>query len=120
MGLRVFTGMGRMMLPALTIGAAGCVDGPPCLAPELWVAIWEAYNARDLDRAEEAQAKASEVMDFLIDLGYIGALKTAVGERLGIETGDPRPPNLGATPEQKVAAREAVHRLGLAKVAQVA
>ena len=120
MGLRVFTGMGRMMFPALTVGAAGCVDGPPCLAPELWVAIWEAYNARDLDRAEEAQAKASEVMDFLIDLGYIGALKTAVGERLGIETGDPRPPNLGATPEQKVAAREAVHRLGLAKVAAVA
>ena len=116
MGLRVFTGMGRMMLPALTVGAAGCVDGPPCLAPELWVAIWDAYNARDLDRAEEAQAKASEVMDFLIDLGYIGALKTAVGERLGIETGDPRPPNLGATPEQKTAAREAVHRLGLAKV----
>ena len=56
-------------------------------------------------------------MDFLIDLGYIGALKTAVGERLGIETGDPRPPNLGATTEQKTAAREAVHRLGLAKVA---
>ena len=27
MGLRVFTGMGRMMLPALTVGAAGCVDG---------------------------------------------------------------------------------------------
>jgi 4-hydroxy-tetrahydrodipicolinate synthase len=120
MGLRAFTGMGRLMLPALTVGAAGCVDGPPCLAPELWVAIWEAYNARDLDRAEEAQAKASAVMDFLIDLGYIGALKTAVGERLGIETGDPRPPNLGATPEQKVAAREAVHRLGLAKVAAVA
>ena len=120
MGLRVFTGMGRMMFPAMTVGAAGCVDGPPCLAPELWVAIWEAYKARDLDRAEEAQAKASQVMDFLIDLGYIGALKTAVGERLGIETGDPRPPNAAATPEQKVAAREAVHRLGLAKVARAA
>lgn len=115
MGLRVFTGQGRMMLPAMTVGAAGCVDGPPCLAPELWVEIWDAYQARDLDRAEAAQAKANEVMDFLIDLGYIGALKTAVGERLGIDTGDPRPPNASATPEQKAAAREAVHRLGIAK-----
>ena len=115
MGLRVFTGMGRLMLPALTVGAAGCVDGPPCLAPELWVAIWEAYKARDLDRAEEAQARASEVEDMIIDLGYLGALKAAVGERLGIETGEPRLPTPSATPEQEALAREAVHRLGIAK-----
>ena len=118
MGLRVFTGMGRLMLPGLTVGAAGCVDGPPCLAPELWVAIWDAYKARDLDRAEEAQARASEVEDMVIDLGYLGALKAAVGERLGIETGEPRPPTPSATPEQEALAREAVHRLGIAKVAK--
>ena len=118
MGLRVFTGMGRLMLPGLTVGAAGCVDGPPCLAPELWVAIWDAYKARDLDRAEEAQARASEVEDMVIDLGYLGALKAAVGERLGIATGEPRPPTPSATPEQEALAREAVHRLGIAKVAK--
>ena len=118
MGLRVFTGMGRLMLPGLTVGAAGCVDGPPCLAPELWVAIWDAYKARDLDRAEEAQARASEIEDMVIDLGYLGALKAAVGERLGIATGEPRPPTPSATPEQEALAREAVHRLGIAKVAK--
>ena len=116
MGLRVFTGMGRMMLPALTIGAAGCVDGPPCLAPEVWVEIWDAYRAGDLARAEAAQARASAVMDILLDLGYLGALKAAVGERLGIDCGDPRQPNVSATPAQKAQAREAVRRLGLAKV----
>ncbi len=115
MGLRVFTGMGRMMLPAMTVGAAGCVDGPPCLAPELWVEIWDAYQAGDLPRAEAAQAKASEVMDSLLDLGYLGALKAAVGERLGIDCGDPRPPNASAAPAQKADARKLVHRLGLAK-----
>lgn len=120
MGLRVFTGMGRMMLPAMTVGAAGCVDGPPCLAPELWVEIWNAYQAGDLARAEAAQAKASEVMDFLIELGYFGALKAAVGERLGIDCGDPRPPIASATPGQKMQAKEAVHRLGLAKATATA
>ena len=120
MGLRAFTGMGRLMLPALTVGAAGCVDGPPCLAPELWVAIWDAYQARDLDGAEAAQARASEVEDMVIDLGYLGALKAAVGERLGIETGEPRLPTPGATPDQEAQAREAVHRLGIARVPRAA
>jgi len=120
MGLSAFTGMGRLMLPALTVGAAGCVDGPPCLAPELWVAIWDAYRARDLDRAEAAQARASEVEDMVIDLGYLGALKAAVGERLGIEAGEPRLPTPGATPDQEAQAREAVHRLGIARVPRAA
>ena len=101
------------MLPALTVGAAGCVDGPPCLAPELWVEVWEAYTARDLDRAEAAQSRANEIMDVVVSLGYFGALKAAVGARLGIETGDPRLPNLPATPDQKAGVVEALHRLGL-------
>jgi 4-hydroxy-tetrahydrodipicolinate synthase len=120
MGLACFTGSGALFLPALTIGAAGCVDGPPCLAPELWVAVWDAYRARDLDRAEEAQARASEVEDMVIDLGYLGALKAAVGERLGIETGKPRLPTPSATPEQEAQAREAVHRLGIARIPKAA
>ena len=113
MGIKVFTGNGRLMLPALTVGAAGCVDGPPCLAPELWVEVWEAYTARDLDRAEAAQSRANEIMDVVVSLGYFGALKAAVGARLGIETGDPRLPNLPATPDQKAGVVEALHRLGL-------
>jgi len=113
MGIKVFTGNGRLMLPALTVGAAGCVDGPPCLAPEWWVEVWDAYTARDIDRAEAAQSRANEIMDVVVSLGYFGALKTAVGARLGIETGDPRLPNLPATPDQKAGVIEALHSLGL-------
>ena len=36
------------MLPNLTIGGAGCVDGPLCFAPEYWVKLFKAYNDEDL------------------------------------------------------------------------
>ena len=58
MGLSCLTGSSKLMLPALTIGASGCVDGPPCAAPELWVDIWNAYGDGDLARAEAAQDRA--------------------------------------------------------------
>ena len=57
MGLNCLIGNSYLMLPALTIGATGCVDGPPNVAPELWIDIWEAYNDGDLKRAEAAQGK---------------------------------------------------------------
>ena len=37
MGLSCFVGNSALMLPGLTVGACGCVDGPPNMAPELWV-----------------------------------------------------------------------------------
>ena len=55
MGMACLIGRGNLMLPALTIGATGCVDGPPNMAPELWMDIWNAYTAGDLKSAEAAQ-----------------------------------------------------------------
>jgi len=63
MGLQCLVGNAMLMLPALTIGASGCVDGPPNVAPELWVEIWNAYNDGDIHRAEAAQEKASQVTE---------------------------------------------------------
>ena len=61
MGLSCLIGNCRLMLPALTIGATGCVDGPLNVAPEFWLEIWNAYQEGDLKRAEAAQARATEV-----------------------------------------------------------
>lgn len=33
LGLVCFIGNGRLMLPAMMLGAQGCIDGPPCMAP---------------------------------------------------------------------------------------
>ena len=115
MGLFCFIGNSRLMLPALTIGAAGCVDGPPSLAPEIWVEIWKAYQAGDLKRAEVAQDKGGGLADALISCGEFHAvLKAALAERLGIDCGVPRPPGLPLTAEQHTALRKVIAEHGLA------
>ncbi|MDP6775708.1 MAG: dihydrodipicolinate synthase family protein, partial [Candidatus Latescibacteria bacterium] len=71
MGLSCLIGNSRLLLPALTIGATGVVDGPPALAPDKWVSIWDAYQEGDLKRAEKAQEEASQVVDLFLIAGYL-------------------------------------------------
>ena len=119
MGLDCFIGNCRLMLPAMTIGATGCVDGPPNMLPELWIDIWEAYQARDLDRAEAAQKKASSAYDRLDEVGvaFHALVKGVLTERLGVDCGVPRPPGLPMTDEQRAAIGRIVSEMELAKAA---
>lgn len=116
MGLACLIGNSRLLLPALTIGATGMVDGPPALAPDKWVAIWDAYQKGDLKRAEEAQEEASQVVDLFLIAGYLAAAKVLIGDRLGIDCGHPRPPQRPLTDEQCRAVRAGAAKLGLDKV----
>jgi dihydrodipicolinate synthase/N-acetylneuraminate lyase len=121
MGLKCLVGNALLMLPALTIGASGCVDGPPNVAPELWVEIWNAYNAGDIHRAEAAQEKASKVTDLVRGIGLHAGTKAVLSERLGIDCGAPRLPGQPATVEQRALIQKTLAELGLgrAAVAQV-
>lgn len=105
MGLACFTGNCRLMLPALTIGAIGCVDGPPCVAPELWVDIWNAYGQGDLRRAEEAQEQVWLFVEALLACGgtYHALAKAALSVRLGIDCGAARLPAAPLTDPQRAA-----------------
>ena len=116
LGLNCLTGSSLLMLPGLTIGSSGCVDGPPCAVPEWWVEIWNAYQAGDMERAEVAQKRVSAVLPLLTQYSYHAGVKALVSERLGIECGDPRPPLPALTPEQRDHMREGAVRLGLESV----
>ena len=117
MGLKCLVGNALLMLPALTIGASGCVDGPPNVAPELWVEIWNAYNAGDIHRAEVAQEKASQVTDLVRGIGLHAGTKAVLSERLGIDCGAPRLPGQPATAEQRAFIQKRLAELGLGKAA---
>ena len=117
MGLHCLIGNSMLMLPALTIGATGCVDGPPNMAPELWVEIWNAYNDGDIARAEAAQDKASEVTGLVRQFGLHATAKAVISERLGIDCGDPRAPGQPLSPEQRAALMKRVEELGLQRAA---
>ena len=117
MGLSCFTGNSYLMLAALTNGACGVVDGPPCAAPELWVEIFNAYRDGDIPRGEAAQRRASEFAGIVTQFGFHPAIKYAVGARLGIDVGNPRPPLPSITPEQRAQLRGQLERLGYLKEA---
>lgn len=112
MGLDCFTGSGMLMVPALTLGAAGTIDGPPCAAPEPWIAAWDAYHAGDIKAAEAAQERANEMYPPLLSAGYLPAIKALVGKRLCIDCGSPRPPAPQLTSEIMDVVRAEAARLG--------
>ncbi|MCY4091296.1 MAG: dihydrodipicolinate synthase family protein [Caldilineaceae bacterium] len=115
MGLSCLIGNARLMLPGLLIGATGCVDGPPNMAPELWAAIWRAYEAGDIEAARAAQEKASSVSEALaLPAKFHGVIKAVIGQRLGIDCGDPRPPGEPLTADERAALAKKVVALGLA------
>jgi len=91
------------MLPALTLGASGCVDGPPNMVPEYFVDIWRAYQANELKQAELAQEKASEIVQqiFACGGGFHALAKVVLGQRLGIDCGNPRQPAFPLTLKQR-------------------
>ena len=117
MGLQCLVGNAMLMLPALTIGASGCVDGPPNVAPELWVEIWNAYNDGDIHRAEAAQEKASQVTELVRSIGLHAGTKAILSERLGIDCGAPRPPGQPITPGQRTMMQQRLNELGIGRAA---
>ena len=90
MELRCFIGSSRQLLPALTVGAAGCVDGPPSVAPEIWVLLWEQYSKEQLKKAELTQDRAIDFAELMAKGDYLANIKALTGYRLGIDCGTPR------------------------------
>jgi dihydrodipicolinate synthase/N-acetylneuraminate lyase len=120
MGLACFIGRAPWMLPALSMGAVGCVDGWQGIAPEFWVECLNAFRAGDMDRALAAQDKGIEVVK-LFGMGPMhGVLKAANSIRLGIDCGTPRPPGSPLTPEQHKAVCDHMAKLDLPPVEAMA
>jgi dihydrodipicolinate synthase/N-acetylneuraminate lyase len=117
MGLDCLIGSSALMLPALTIGASGCVDGPPNIAPELWVEIWRAYRSGDLARAEEAQRRATRLTMVVREFGMHAVIKALLSYRLGIDVGEPRLPTRPLTPEQRDQVIATAEAIGVGRVA---
>ena len=113
MGLDCLIGNNKLLLPALSIGATGVVDGPPNFAPELWVEIWNAYKAGDLERAEVAQKRASTLSDIIVSYPFPSGLKFLIGERLGVYCGASRPPLAPLTDRQRSELLDRVARTNL-------
>lgn len=115
MGLACLVGNSTLMLPALTLGATGCVDGPPNAAPEPWVALWRAFRQGDLGQAMEAQRQATAVTELARSCGpkFHSVAKAILSARLGIDCGSARAPGLPLTPDEHRRVMAGMRALGL-------
>ena len=116
MGLSCLIGSAALLLPALTIGASGCVDGPLSLAPDVWVNVWTAYHSGNIEVAEAEQDRAAELYTIFRRVGYIASLKALLSEKLGIDCGDPRPPQRPLTGEERAFVIRTAAALGMMEI----
>jgi len=120
MDLKCFIGSSMLMVPALSIGAVGCIDGPPCAAPELWVNIWKSWQAGDIDEAMNAQRKASSFTEIMREAGVHSGTKAVLTERLGIDCGSGRLPNPPLVGKRRENILQRVSDLGIGAVMSMA
>jgi N-acetylneuraminate lyase len=112
--LTCFSGVSRLPLPALTMGAVGTIGAPPALAPWLYVDLFSAWESGDLDRARSLQMQVQKVVDLVVMHGAEAhAGKTILSERLGIDCGSSIRPNNYLTPEEKEQLIKAAHVAGV-------
>ncbi len=99
MGLSCFIGSAVLFLPALTIGAVGFIDGPPCVAPELWVGIWKSFKQGDMEDAMSKQRRAYRLLKLIQEYGFVSPMKALAGRRIGMDCGSARLPGPALPPE---------------------
>ena len=92
LNISCFIGNANLMLPALTLGASGCIDGPLNAAPELWSNIWETFRKNKLEESMIAQEKAIKFSNIIRDFDMHASIKEIISQRLNIDCGNPIPP----------------------------
>ena len=94
--LNVFSGPDQMLLPFLAMGVHGGIGTTYNLMPELYVELFEAWHAGNIERAQQLQFQADRVIPVLHRFGTLSATKAAM-RLLGVECGIPRAPLLPLT-----------------------
>ncbi len=108
--IAVFTGMDSKFLPVLVMGGIGLIGTAANVAPGLFIRIWDAYQAGDI---ETARATQHQVMDLCALVAYEQAATKAALAAMGFPSGSHRLPITPATPETTMAVQRVIRDLGL-------
>ena len=103
--IRIFVGLENLYLPALSVGAVGCVAMVPQIIGKTAVDIYTCWQKGDIAGARRAHEIVCRVYDlFKVGSGYI-AIKESMN-LLGKPGGHSRPPMLMFSEEQKAKLRQ--------------
>jgi dihydrodipicolinate synthase/N-acetylneuraminate lyase len=109
-----FSGNGALALPALAMGAVGTIDAPLSLAPWHYAALFAAWEAGDLRRAQALQDGVREYVDLVWMFNApADVCKTVLSARLGIDCGRSIPPVNRLSDDERREVLRVAERLGV-------
>ena len=108
----IFNGSDGLLLPALSIGAAGFVSGNASAFPEPFVELFHAFKEGDLVRARDRQRFIDQLRKILASGRDNASFKRALQFR-GVPVGGVRRPDRDLTDEESARLRESLRSLDL-------
>jgi len=107
----VFAASSHITTAVMLIGGRGWLAGPSCLIPRQSVRLFELCEAGEWDAAMDLQRDLWAVNQVFAKFNLAGAVKA--GLRLqGFDCGDPAPPQPALGPEQVMAVKAVLQRVG--------
>lgn len=107
--LRIFNGPDEQLCSGLAAGACGGIGGTYGAFPELYLAIWAAFQKGELDRARRLQDEALQMIHLLCSAhgNLYAVIKACLRLKGGPDLGSVRPPLPALIPEDEAIVREA-------------
>jgi len=107
------SGTEALLLPAMMVGAKGCVSGTSNVFPELVVELYNVIVKKDYEEAARLQLRAIEARKVLTSARSTTAASHAILKYRGIDAGVPKRPILPLSDEEASRLRKGFSQLGL-------
>lgn len=110
---RFIVGTEGLALPALMLGAKGCVAGLANACPEVVVELWDLFQAGEYEEAARAQLRVNKARRLLHIPSSTNAACYAVLRERGIDVGYPKAPLLPVREDRREAMIAGLEEMGL-------
>jgi N-acetylneuraminate lyase len=114
--LQILFGRDELLLPSLAVGATGAIGSGYNFVMPLYRALWDAFDAGDLESARTCQCMGIELIQTLARYGYFAGGKFCM-KLLGLDVGQPRAPLAQLTDEQQTTLRAELDAMGFSNFA---
>jgi len=107
----IFEGEDTVLLPGLMMGACGGIGATYNLWPQLFVKLWNEFQAREMDAASQTQLRINELIDAFLGKGdFFSGIKQVMAW-MGLESGTGRTPNRPLTDEETTKLRQSLEEV---------
>jgi 4-hydroxy-tetrahydrodipicolinate synthase len=98
--LKVFSASAHIPAAVMLIGGVGWMAGPACIVPKQSVELYELCRARRFDEAMPLQKKLWRINEVFARFNLAACIKAGL-QIQGYEVGDPVPPQVPLSPEER-------------------